>query len=373
MNGSAAHPGGAAKSPPNKMSHMKNKVFSLAVLLALAFNGFLAAQSNILDLGIFKKPNEPGKLEVRIRPAQNVTNAAYSAGVFTVRFPSDYGVTLSEVQGSSPYGFTFAGPVGKVDGYDYYRYQFAGSVHMVSWEKWKEYPALTLQINGAPPSNAVFQLTTGNDWTREQNAEYYQELNAMEAQRRFYYLPGNKIFFFFAIPKGGKNVQLEWKFESDTDLEFTQIEYSVDGIDFKPIGVMPAHDGVTRAVSPYQFLHENVPSNVNFYRLLMADVNGDEHYSQIRLVNFDDLDADFSIFPNPTSGPLTLLGRNLENYDSDVQYQLVDNNGRILHFGPVTNGQTNLDFSGTAPGTYYLKLWSGQEQVAMFKVVVVKK
>lgn len=348
-------------------------VFPLVLLLAFAWNGFLVAQSNILDLGIFKKPNDPGKLEVRIRPAQNVTNAAYSAGVFTVRFPSNYGVTLSEVPGSSPYGFTFAGPVGKEDGYDYYRYQFAGSVFIVNWDKWKEYPALTLQINGIPKSNGVFELFTGNTWTREQNADYYQELNARDAQRRFYYLPSNKIISFLAIPMGGKNVQLDWNFESETDLEFTQIEYSVDGIDFKPIGVVPAHEGITRAASPYEFLHENVPSNVNFYRLLLADINGEEHYSQIRLVNFDDPDSDFSVFPNPSSGPLTLLGRNLDRYEDGVQYQLVDNNGRILHFGPVTDEQTSLDFSGTAAGTYFLKLWSEQEQVAMFKVEVVKK
>jgi hypothetical protein len=348
---------------------MKKHIFFFVTLFAFALCGVSYAQPNpAIDLGIFKNANDPSKLEVRLRPTQDVLNRAYSGGVFTVRFPSDYNVTLSEVTGSSPYGYTFAGPVGKADGYDYYRYQFSGSVYMVNWNKGQQYPLLTLQINGNPPPDAYFALVTNTPWTRSQNGDYYQEINAMEWQRKFFFLPKRTILFDAkALPE--RQVQLDWEFESEIPLEYTEIEYSTDGIDFVNIGVVPGQEG---GGVDYTFIHEKVLSDFNYYRIRMVDEDGGEEYSPVRLINFSDLDADFYAFPNPTQGPLTLVSRNLDKYGSGLNYQVVDNTGRILTFGPVTNQDIRIDLSDMAPGAYYLKLWSGAEQVAMFQVALVK-
>ena len=239
---------------------------------------------------------------------------------------------------------------------------------MVNWNKGQEYPVLTLQVNGNPPPKPVFELVTDTPWTREKNGNYYQELDGLEQQRKFYALPAKAtIFHARALPE--RKVQLDWEFESDVPLEFTEIEYSADGIDFVNIGATPGQEGggVT-----YKFIHDKALSDFNYYRIRMIDEDGGEEYSPIRLINFSDLDADFYAFPNPTQGPLTLVSRNLDKYGSGLNYQVVDNNGRILAFGPVANQDTRVDMSNMAPGAYYLKLWSGSEQVAMFQVALVK-
>jgi hypothetical protein len=348
---------------------MKKHSIWLIALLAFTVNGALSAQSKIIDIGLFKKTSDHSKLEVRLRSTQNVENGSYSGGIFTVRFPSSYGVTLSEVPGSSPYGYSFAGPVGQFEGYDYYRYQFAGSVHFVNWEKGKEYPLLTLQVNGTPPPRAAFELVTNNEWTRKNNADFYQEAKGAELERTFYYLPLRAIRFE-AKATSDRTVLLDWELEAEETLSHSEIEYSVDGRDFNMIGVEPSHKEKNLVTPGYSHLHLK-PANVNFYRIRLVDINGQVTYSPVRAINFDNADADFAVFPNPTAGPLTIISRNLDKYPEGVNFQVIDNSGKVLLYDRVAADNLNIDLSKMPAGAYFVKVLSGQEQVAKFKVVLV--
>ena len=348
---------------------MKKIFFSLIAGLLLFSSASLVAQSAILDMGIFKKSFDRKKLEIRLRPTEDVVNGAYSGGIFTVRYPLAYGVALDVVPNSALYSYSFAGPVGQHEGYVYYRFQFAGSVNMVNWEKGKEYPIMTLQINGDVPPGAKFELASKNDWTRAYNADYYQELNGLELQRGFYYLP-IKVRSFFAIPMPNRTVKLDWEFESDIDLDHSEVEYSADGRGFDLIGLTPAHTDTDRASSEYIFTHITPQPGVNYYRIRMVDINGHVEYSPVRAVNFDDLDADFSVFPNPTSGPLTLVSRNLAKHAAGVHYQLIDNSGKVVQFNNVTDDNVTLDLSKMAAGSYFLQVMTDKEQLEKFKIVV---
>jgi len=351
---------------------MKKISFLLITLASLLINGDLLAQTGILDLGIFKKTSDHSKLEVRVRPVENIVNGVYSGGVFTVRFPSSYGVTLSAVPGSSQYGYTFAGPVGQADGYDYYRFQFSGSVYTVNWQKNSEYPLITLQVNGTPPPMAIFELTTKNNWTRANNADYYQELNVQEVERQFYVLP-LKLASFKVRALPNRSSRLDWEFESETTLAYSEVEHSADGRDFGLIGTTPADNSTDRTSPEYTYQHMKPQAGMNYYRIRMVDINGVVEYSPVRALNFDDLGADFAVFPNPTAGPLTLVSRNLDTYTDGVQYQIMDNTGKVVRFDRVVDDNLTLDVSDLASGPYYLRVLNGQKQVAKFQVAVVSK
>jgi len=348
---------------------MKKTFFKLfASILLLAF-GAVSVQAQTIDLGLFRKSANSSKLDIRLRPTEDVVNGAYSGGIFTVRFPSSYGVTLSAVPNTALYSYAFAGPVGQFEGYDYYRFQFAGSVNTVNWEKGKEYALMTLQVNGTTPPNAKFELVTNNNWTRANNANFYQELNGLELQRGFYYL-AIKVRSFTATPLSNRTVQLNWEFESETDLAYSEVEYSIDGRAFGLIGTKAAHGETDRNNSEYDFLHTTPQAGINYYRIRMVDINGMEEYSQVRAINFDDLEADFSVFPNPTSGPLTLVSRNLGKYAAGVHFQLMDNAGKVIMFNNVKDDNVTLDLSKMPSGAYYLKVMTDQEQLAKFQVVI---
>lgn len=348
---------------------MKKMFFRFIPILSLLFFGVSYSRAQVVDLGLFKKTSNHNQLDVKLRTTEDVVNGAYSGGIFTVRFPSTYGVTLSAIQNTVLYSYTFAGPVGQFDGYDYYRFQFAGSVNVVNWEKGKEYPLVTLQVNGKAPSKAVFELVTNDPWTSANNADFYQELNGLELERAFYYHP-IKVRTFYARALPDHTVQLDWEYESEVNLDYADVEFSGDGNGFKHIGTAPANDENDRAANYYKFIHSNPLTGMNYYRIRMVDINGVVEYSQVRAVNFNDLDADFSVFPNPTAGPLTLVSRNLGKYAAGVKYQLIDNTGKVILFDNVLDENVVLDLSKLASGTYYLRLISDQEQLAKFQVAL---
>jgi hypothetical protein len=105
----------------------------------------------------------------------------------------------------------------------------------------------------------------------------------------------------------------------------------------------------------------------------MVDINGEVTYSPVRVINFDDIDADFAVFPNPTSGPLTIASRNLAHYPEGVNYQIIDNSGKVLWFDRITTDNLSTDLSKLPAGAYFVKLLSGQEQLAKFKVILATK
>jgi hypothetical protein len=167
-------------------------------------------------------------------------------------------------------------------------------------------------------------------------------------------------------------VLLDWEFDSDAELDFSEVEYSTDGRAFGQVGSVPAHAVTDRAATTYNFVHNTPQANINYYRIKMVDINGSEEYSAVRSVNFDDLNADFSVFPNPTTGPVTLISRNLAKYGSGVEYQVVDNSGKVLAFNNVKDDNQVIDLTRFSAGAYYLKVMSKDEQLAKFQIVVAQ-
>ncbi|HLP95073.1 MAG TPA: SprB repeat-containing protein, partial [Saprospiraceae bacterium] len=161
---------------------MKKVIYLILILLGVFCAQHATAQL-LVDMRIVNFPANSDKLEVRLRATEDVVDLTYSGGIFTVRFPSTLGGSLTVF--SSPYSYTFAGPVGNDGTYDYYRFQFAFPFTGVDWDACTEYVAATLQYS-AGPANGPFELITGNAWTGANNGDYYQELDGLDLTGVFY-------------------------------------------------------------------------------------------------------------------------------------------------------------------------------------------
>jgi len=145
----------------------------------------LGAQQ-ILDIGLFNNPVNSDRLEVRIQPTQTVSNGAYTAGVFTVRLLSTYGVTLSAPNTLNNVLYRYALANQGTDGtYNYYSFSFV-SPFTVNWNTGVAYPIAILQINpGCGTGSGTFEIIN-NAWTLANNGNVYQELNGVESQNIIY-------------------------------------------------------------------------------------------------------------------------------------------------------------------------------------------
>jgi hypothetical protein len=167
---------------PNKMRRPL-LIIPIVIFMAFSVNGLFAQAFIDMALYVTNSP-DCDRLEVRLRATQNVDNQNYSAGVFTVRFPTALGGTLSTV--SSPYGYAFAN-LSAIDqgGFDYYAFQFVQS-NFVTWTAGVEYVAAVLEYSGGPATGG-FELITGDAWTSANNANFYQELGGAERQGIYYH------------------------------------------------------------------------------------------------------------------------------------------------------------------------------------------
>ncbi len=147
------------------------------------------SENPLVNIAIYNEPAGSDKLVIKIKTTADILNSYYTAGVFTVKFPTSYNVSLSVFSTSSPYyDYAIALPLGQSGGYDYYRFSFVSNGQTpVNWYANQEYPIAILQQSGSCAGTGTF--TIANDaWTADffNNAAYYQELNSAEVQGVIY-------------------------------------------------------------------------------------------------------------------------------------------------------------------------------------------
>lgn len=149
-------------------------------IFLLAFLGVLQLQAQTtLDIGIFNNPLNSNKLEVRIRPDADVVNGVYSAGVFTIRHPVSYGISLIAPSALNIPLFNYTLANQGTDGvYQYYSFSFV-SPYVVNWSAGVSYPIAIIQISsGTTAGIGTFEIVN-DPWTGANNGDVYQELNGL--------------------------------------------------------------------------------------------------------------------------------------------------------------------------------------------------
>lgn len=344
-------------------------------LFSLCFSAQAFAAPKI-DFGIFNAPVNSRKLEIRLKSDVDVLpppNRNFSAGIFTVRYLTSYNVTLSVL--SSAYGFTQS-LTGTSGLYTYYAYSFAAT-NNVSWNAGQEYVAAVLEFSTGGSGNGTFELITNVGWTNSNNANFYLELDVQEVQNIFYQPTASaplpvELVNFNATAQPDKSVLLDWTSAAESNLDYYGVEHSINGLQFSQLGRVSAV-GNSNSLENYAFIHANPASGKNYYRLRMVDEDATFKYSPVRTVNIVNKDALFTLSPNPTTGPMDLLVRRPDQYDSGLRYQITDQQGKLLEENSILEERTHFDLSRYPAGPYYLQILTDQAQLSQYRIVVTHK
>lgn len=92
------------------------------------------------------------------------------------------------------------------------------------------------------------------------------------------------------------------------------------------------------------------------------------HQTNWNFVGLDDHAPDLhvSVFPNPVEHTLTIR---TDDY-AGIQYQLIDNRGRIVRTNELDKTETSIDVKDILPGAYSLQLTGqNQQNLKSFKLV----
>ncbi|MCC7503203.1 MAG: T9SS type A sorting domain-containing protein [Flavobacteriales bacterium] len=153
-------------------------------LTALCFFGsVIGAYAQLPTLDITMVPVGGNQLEVKVRPDANF-DGLFSSLVFTIRWETSSGATLSSVGQPAPVGdyIPIGSPGGTVDdgGYRYKSYTGFGFNTLVdagtSWAAGTEYTLITLQVQNGTSTFEIIE----DAYTAATNNNYYVSLNGAD-------------------------------------------------------------------------------------------------------------------------------------------------------------------------------------------------
>ncbi|GAB3575209.1 M12 family metallo-peptidase [Hymenobacter daeguensis] len=145
--------------------------------------------------------------------------------------------------------------------------------------------------------------------------------------------------------------QLQWATASEADVAYFEVQRSLDGAAFEPVGRVPATN--TSAARAYTLPDANPPAGRAYYRLLVQDRDGTAAYSAVVAVQRDDAARPaFSVqaFPNPVPAGGTLQLRVQSPEAQTVQLSVTDAVGRTVwqQSVPLPAGTTTLTVPETS-------------------------
>lgn len=172
----------------------------------------------------------------------------------------------------------------------------------------------------------------------------------------------------FTAKATGPDALLQWQYADAKDLAFTTIEYSTDGQRFRPLQRVAG----TTALH-YSHTHLQPGSGIHYYRLLMADKNGETSFSAVQVVQIGVNQSYITgLLQNPVQGAQAMV----QGYSATAQpvrVLLTEVQGRRLLAATyqVAQGSFSLPVSllPVAKGNYYLQLMLNDGTSKTMKVV----
>lgn len=162
---------------------------------------------------------------------------------------------------------------------------------------------------------------------------------------------------------------LTWTTVIEENSSGFDVEVSIDGRNWKNIGFVSSQSVSGNSIRSleYTFTDRMPSSGVNYYRLKMVDLDGYYEYSQVRRVAFGTASGGFVVYPNPTSGNVSIMG--LSGSETVKVYNSI---GLQVTEHTATEGTNSIDLSSFAGGTYQIVIISTAGEVQVEQIVKVK-
>lgn len=165
----------------------------------------------------------------------------------------------------------------------------------------------------------------------------------------------------------GNDAALTWTVDNNADLLNTEVQYSLDGINFVKCGLVK-NNNQNGSMATFNFLHTNMREMLTgdkvYYRLNFLENNGTSNLSEIKMLKKEFVNkniSSFVVFPNPTLADIKLgIIDGLEAGEA-FKYMIFDMTGRMVASGNFTGTGSDQvidvpEVAGFIPGTYNVRV-----------------
>lgn len=167
-----------------------------------------------------------------------------------------------------------------------------------------------------------------------------------------------ELLHFTAQAEANTRTKLTWSTGKEIYFNGFEVERSSDGLNWKLLASVAANAN-GGAVNNYLLYDQNPEKGLNYYRLKLMAADGSYQYSEVRLVEFKQLNAGIKIIPNPARTYASVaftLDRN-----EVVSIAVIDANGRKIMHKNISlergyNKVTLDNVQSLAAGTYIVQV-----------------
>jgi hypothetical protein len=151
-------------------------------------------------------------------------------------------------------------------------------------------------------------------------------------------------------------VQLNWKTINEVNTAEFAIEKSIDGNNFKTIGIVKAKNNASEQV--YTFNDAEAIKVATYYRLKIIDADGKYSYSKTIVVN-NKLKNAITVYPNPAKSTVTISYKQL-NENATLNVVTIDGKQVLTQKLSANSTQHVLNVHTLTSGTYILTIQDGK-------------
>lgn len=165
----------------------------------------------------------------------------------------------------------------------------------------------------------------------------------------------------FRVQEKGNQHLLIWQTDTESNNAGFQVQRSADSKAWENLAWI-AGAGSTFLPQQYQYLAKDPIGGINYYRLKQIDFDGTCEYSKIISINSKQAPKTFSIFPNPSSGQIQVIGQ-------QGQLRLYSIQGKLLRTFELTEPKQTLYLTAIPKGSYLLQSIQSNGQRAIQKLI----
>ena len=161
-----------------------------------------------------------------------------------------------------------------------------------------------------------------------------------------------------------KQTDLKWVTSMESNVDYYSIQRSSDAADFKEISrVLPSPGGNSNQMKDHEGVDKQPLTNeINYYRIVTIDKNGQETISSIQAVAFEDINTNLSLVPNPANNQVDLVFKSPKGKNWGVT--LYDSKGNLLQtigYDALNEGVNNIsvNLNELSRGMYFINVSDG--------------
>lgn len=163
----------------------------------------------------------------------------------------------------------------------------------------------------------------------------------------------------FTVKENNRRAQLNWSTLEESNTSHFVVEYSSNGVDYRPIATLQAQGNASHTTN-YSYTHATPNLNgKNFYRIKQYDLDGRHENSPYRMISFSSGSIiKYSILPNPVVSDVTI-----NVTEENVRINVLDASGRMVRNLVLQPGMHTVNMANLVKGVYYFAIYENGERV----------